>query len=270
MCSWPQCRDIAAASAAAGPSSRTRPKGPLRTFRDRCRLRVAPADVARPPYAAPADIARGKWGIPGSCVSTWAGGSGLHRQWKAVRRHDNGRLRRGPSPPLQHQRKLGCLVEPPCTTRRSTDASYRCISVSAPTSPKFAPDEGQSSRPQERRTRGTRHAHRHYYQLQSHTKTCVLFWTTEDIPTPTPVLEISNFWNLKNKIGGVAHLKIEVVCAHVRTLPRSSGVPASWPRHILIPWTIISQAIGNAPLESPVATDQVLVYTSTGLFNWTA
>ena len=147
-----------------------------------------------------------------------------------------------------------------------TDASVS----GALTFPISAPDEGKSSRPEERQRRGTRHAHQHYYRHQSHAKTCVLFWTTEDIPTLTPDLEISNFWNLKNKIGRVVNLKNEVVRAHARTLPRSSGVPASWPRHILIPWTIISQAIGNAPLESPVEMEQVLVYTSTGLFNWTA
>ena len=112
------------------------------------------------------------------------------------------RLRRALSPPLQHQRKL--LFRSSCTTRRSTDASYRCISVSAPTFSKSAPDDGQSSRPEERRpTRHTAHASALLSTSTPCKKCCAIldhrrYYDTAACPSDIQLL------NLKNKKSGCA------------------------------------------------------------------
>ena len=103
------------------------------------------------------------------------------------------RLRRALSPPLQHQRKLGCFVEHRVRhdVRRAppTDASVSAHQLFLNLPPMMVKVAGQKSDD----PRGTQHTHQHYYQHQPHAKNVVLFSTTEDITTLPPVLQISNF-----------------------------------------------------------------------------
>ena len=140
------------------------------------------------------------------------------------------RLRRGPSPPLQHQRKLGCFVEHRVRhdVRRTppTDASVSAHQLFLNLPPMMVKVAGQKSDD----PRGTRHTHQHYYQHQPHAKKNVLFCSGPQKILRHCRLPDIQLLNLKNKKSSVVNLKIEVVRAHVRALPRSSGAPASWPR----------------------------------------